>query len=415
MKEFKVMRKRRRRRPTKAAKKRSGALTLIVMTVCALVLVGGVSAVYFRHLSTSSGVKQPEATVEPCVIENEKTTTLIMKSLDTRILTVGVSEKDLSSLEFESDNPEVLTVDSGGRVDALKEGVATVTATCKNFVGKCEVTVEKAQEQAPKSEITTAYTANQDIVEKNKEDNSKNLYSIKVNRRTNTVTVYTYDENGDYVVPVRAMVCSCGEFNDENITPTGEYAVYMKNRWHGLFGDVYGQYVTGFSGHYLFHSVPYKKTAANSLKTDEFNKLSENASQGCVRLMVADAKWIYDNVDMDTYVQVIDKTAKSDPLGTPPAVKIDPEVKWDPTDPSKKNPYRKMAPQIVGAKDITIQKDTDFEMKVTAKDTCSNDITGRIKVIGNVIGSKVGKYLVTYSVTDDFNKTVQVTVTVTVE
>ncbi len=211
------------------------------------------------------------------------------------------------------------------------------------------------------------------------------------------------------------MVCSCGEFNDENITPTGKYSVYLKNRWHALFGDVYGQYVTGFSGHYLFHSVPYKNTSANTLKTQEFNKLGTNASQGCVRLMVADAKWIYDNIDMGTNVEVIDKTSGSDPLGRPATVKVDTSVKWDPTDPSKKNPYHEKEPQIKGAKDITIAKDTDYEAKVTAVDSCLQDITDRITVVGNVITNKAGKYLVTYSVTDSLSKTAEKTITVTVK
>jgi hypothetical protein len=38
-------------------------------------------------------------------------------------------------------------------------------------------------------------------------------YIIKVNRLANCVTVYTYDLYGEYTVPVRAMVCSCGGEN----------------------------------------------------------------------------------------------------------------------------------------------------------------------------------------------------------
>lgn len=413
MKEFKVMRKRRHRRVSKDARRRNRALAIISMVLCAVVLVGGVCALCFKYLALNEEVQHQA--FEPCVIENEQTTTLIMKTGQTSMLTVPIEEDKLIELEFVSDNPDVLTVDSGGRVDAIKEGVATVTAYSRDFTGMCTVTVEKAQEAESKSKFTTAYIANLDIVKENKKDASQNLYSVTVNRRTNTVTVYTYDEKGDYVIPVRAMVCSCGEFTDENITPVGEYSVYMKNRWHGLFGDVYGQYITGFSGHYLFHSVPYLKTSENTLKSDEFNKLGTNASQGCVRLMVADAKWIYDNIDIYTSVEVIDKTSGSDPLGTPPAIKVDTDIKWDPTDPHRKNPYNEKAPQIVGPKDITIAKNTDYEPKVKALDTCSNDITDKMTVTGNVITSKAGQYLVTYSVTDDLGKTAETTITVTVK
>lgn len=385
------------------------------MTLCAVVLVGSVCALCLKFLSYEQTVAPQTIVTDSCVIENEKTSTLILKNGDISVLAVSVDEETQPSIQFESSDPDIVSVDSGGRLDAKKEGVAVVTASTFGFNGSCEITVEKAEEKPESKEITTAVTANLDVVEKNKKDKSKNLYSIKVNRRTNIVTVYTYDEDGKYVVPVRAMVASCGEFTDENITPTGKYSVYFKSRWHPLFGDVYGQYVTGFSGVYLFHSVPYKTTSADTLKTDEFNKLGTNASQGCVRLMVSDSKWIYDNVDMKTEVEVIDKKDSADPLDTPFTVKITEKPYWDPTDPSKKNPYSDKVPVIEGVKDITLKKDSDFDSKVTAKDSCGNDITDRIVTTGNVITSKPGKYLVTYKVTDAFNKTAEVTVTVTVE
>lgn len=414
MKEFKVMRKRRRRRLTKSNRKRNRAILLTLMTISAVLVVSTVCVLCFEFLSYDRQQKPTYDTV-PCVIENDKTTTLIMESGQRSILTVSANDKIENTLEFTSSNADVLTVDSGGRVDAKAQGEATVTASGKGFFGECVITVEKAEKTKSPAQYTTAYVANLDIVEKNKENDSKNLYRVTVNRRTNTVTVYTYDENGDYKVPVRAMVCSCGEITQENITPTGEYEVYLKNLWHALFGDVYGQYVTGFSGHYLFHSVPYLKMTPDSLKTEEFNKLGTNASQGCVRLMVADAKWIYDNLDMGTVVEVIDAKSSADPLGTPPVVKVDTDIKWDPTDPNKKNPYLKKAPKIIGAQDVTIAKDSDFVSKVTATDTCSQDITDRIVATGNLNTSKTGKYLITYSVTDDFSKTAEKTITVTVE
>ena len=385
------------------------------MTLCAVLVVSTVCVLCFEFLSNEKQPNQQTYDTLPCVIENDQTTTLIMESGQTSIMTVAANDKIANSLEFLSSNTDVLTVDSGGRVDAKAQGEATVTAKGKGFFGECVVTVEKERNISAPKEYTTAFVANLDIVEKNKENDSKSLYRVTVNRRTNTVTVYTYDENGDYKVPVRAMVCSCGEFTEENITPTGEYAVYFKNRWHALFGDVYGQYVTGFSGHYLFHSVPYLKTSQNSLKAEEFNKLGTNASQGCVRLMVSDAKWIYENLDMETVVEVIDAKSSADPLGTPPVLKVDTDIKWDPTDPHKKNPYKKLAPEITGAQDVTIAKDSDFVSKVTAKDTCSQDITDRIVATGNLNTSKAGKYLITYSVTDDLGKTAEKTITVTVE
>lgn len=439
MKEMKVIRRRKRRKPGRynsgysysrpysygygancggSSRQRNGKSPLLIaVTFCAVILVFGVCTLCFKFLQSKPYSYSPTevAATEPCVIENGQSTSLIIKVGEVHILSVPVSDKEMDKLEFISSDPEIVTIDSGGRIDALKEGQATVTAQGKDFSGTCTVTVDKADKQKTPSEYTTAYIANLDIVEKNKKDGSQNLYSVKINRRTNTVTVYTYDENGNYVVPVRAMVCSCGEMTQENITPVGEYSVYFKNYWHALFGDVYGKYVTGFSGHYLFHSVPYMQTESYTLKADEFNKLGTNASQGCVRLMISDVKWIYDNLDMYSEVIVIDESAKADPLGTPPTVKVDTSIGWDPTDPHKDNPYNKKLPVISGVQDITVKKNSDFDPKVTAVDSCSQDITDRIEVIGNVITSKKGTYKVTYKVTDVLGKTASQTVTVIVE
>ena len=57
------------------------------------------------------------------------------------------------------------------------------------------------------------------------------------------------DENGEYTVPIRAMVCSCGKNNG---TITGTFGIYFKHEWHPLFDNVYGQYVSGISGDDLF-------------------------------------------------------------------------------------------------------------------------------------------------------------------
>lgn len=429
MKEFKVMRTRRRRTSFTTKKRRNYSFTsrrrksynksgtVIAMVLCAVVLVSSVCAVCVKFLSFDrKDVTQPQLVVaDSCVVENNKISTLTMKNGDINLLSPAVSEKTFESLEFISSDEDVVSVDSGGRVDAKKEGTATVSIKALGFESSCEITVEKADKRDESEYVTTAITANLETLEKNKKDDTKHLYSIKVNRRTNTVTVYTYDKNGNYTVPVRAMVCSCGEFTEENTTPTGKYSVYFKNRWHPLFGDVYGQYVTGFSGVYLFHSVPYEEESAGTLKTDEFNKLGTNASQGCVRLMIGDAKWIFDNIDMNTSVEVVDKNEGADPLGTPSTVKIPNTPKWDPSDPAKKNPYKGAQPTIEGANDITVKKDSDYDSEVTAKDGCGNDITDRLKVTGNVMSNKVGTYLVTYEVTDDFNNTAEVTVTVTVE
>lgn len=164
-------------------------------------------------------------------------------------------------------------------------------------------------------------------------------YRITVNRTQNIVIVYSKDESGQYTVPFKAMVCSVGESGK---TPTGTYNTSSKYTWGYLSGNVYGQYCTRITGPYLFHSVPYFSRNKGDLEYDEYNKLGEAASLGCVRLSVADAKWIFDNCPAGTTVTIYD-SSEPEPLARPEPTKIDTTDSrkgWDPTDPDPDNPWK---------------------------------------------------------------------------
>lgn len=163
-------------------------------------------------------------------------------------------------------------------------------------------------------------------------------YYITVNKATNTVTVYKYDEKGKEV-PVKAMVCSVGRAGHD--TPEGEFRTYEYYDWRLMVDNTYGRYAVRFNGSIMFHSVPYFKVAKDSLEWEEYNKLGERASLGCVRLCVADAKWIYSNCKKGTKVKVYSDPKDKGPLGKPTPIKIDPKSKykdWDPTDLTRENP-----------------------------------------------------------------------------
>ena len=53
-------------------------------------------------------------------------------------------------------------------------------------------------------------------------------YYIRINRKQNCVTIYTQDEEGEYTVPYKAMVCSTGLYN---ATPRGTYQISTKYLW----------------------------------------------------------------------------------------------------------------------------------------------------------------------------------------
>lgn len=173
-------------------------------------------------------------------------------------------------------------------------------------------------------------------------DEAEFPYYIKVNRRQNCITVYTSDENGEYTVPYKAMICSTGLYN---ATPRGTFHLSTKYLWRELYGKVYGQYATRITGGVLFHSVPYYKKSKSALCTEKYNKLGQQASMGCVRLTVEDAKWIADNCPSGTTVEIYEDDDPG-PLGKPEAAHIDtdsPNKGWDPTDPDVANPWHQLS------------------------------------------------------------------------
>lgn len=163
-------------------------------------------------------------------------------------------------------------------------------------------------------------------------------YYITVNLTENIVTVYEKDEAGDYTVPKQAFLCSGGES-----TPEGTFQTTQKYEWRPLFGDVWGQYATRITGHYLFHSVPYLEKDKSTLEYEEYNKLGTTASAGCIRLTARDAKWIYENCPIGTTVELF-RGEREEPLQPIPTMQIDPQDEkrrgWDPTDPDPANPWK---------------------------------------------------------------------------
>lgn len=256
--------------------------------------------------------------------------------------TIGWVDEDTEE-EFVFDDEEQEEADFETEAESeIIEGEVEVEAESETAGAEIETeeeaeTTESGIETEVESEIAVEVeTQAQPESEKQKSDAP---YYIMVNRTANCVTVYEKDANGEYTVPVKAMVCSVGL---NNKTPLGTGKISDKYEWRLLFGDVYGQYAVRFDGHIMFHSVPYTTTSKDALKEGEYNLLGQPASKGCVRLSVADAKWIYDNCKKGTLVEVYESEDPG-PLGKPSAIYIDPYHfyrGWDPTDPDPLNPWQ---------------------------------------------------------------------------
>ncbi|MEY8515554.1 L,D-transpeptidase family protein [Lachnospiraceae bacterium 29-84] len=234
-------------------------------------------------------------------------------------------------------------------------------------------------------------------------------YVLQINKGTNVVTVFRTNGTAE-----RAFICSTG-----SDTPIGTFNTSQKLRWHELMGPSWGQYCTRIVGGVLFHSVWYYRNgdyASQSYR--EFNKLGTTCSHGCVRLTVADAKWIYDNCPLGTTVKIIYGSSANDPLGKPAAIKV-PNVRegWDPTDPHPSNPYSKKMPSIDTSRaSTTIPFGSAFNpfSGIVARDSLGNDITSRMAYAGAVDTSRLGSYRITYRVTDALGRTAYADVVYTV-
>lgn len=217
-------------------------------------------------------------------------------------------------------------------------------------------------------------------------------YWIKVNKQANVATVYQL-KNGKYQA-VKAFLVSCGGSN----TPSGTFYTPAKYRWHTLQGPSYGQYCTRIHGGVLFHSVWYYSHSKASQSTKEFNKLGTTASHGCVRLSVADAKWIYDHCAIGTKVTIY-SSKNPGPLGKPKGIKVSTARKmyWDPTDPDKNNPYNKLKPSITISKKKkkVVQYGEKYNIRsgVTAKQKNGVSLTKKIKYTVTKYNSKKKKYV----------------------
>ncbi len=279
-------------------------------------------------------------------------------------------------------------------------------------------------------------------------------YALRVNTYTNCVTVFTKDENGKFTVPYKAMVCSAGR-NDW--TPLGTFNTTVWYKWCRMVDWTYSQYSYRIRGSIMFHSTPCALNLTLNGSTPspyyskgrveivEFNKLGQNASLGCVRLTVADAKWIVENCPAGTTTTIVSEP--TDPLPKPEVIKIPenippecggyvdtlmPEdhtvkpikwvikriyVAWDPTDPDPANPWHKYSSSITCDATLSVEKGSsldDIKKLITAKDTCGNVINEKLIITGTYDLEKTGSYTLNLSVTDALGRKATKTVTLKV-
>ena len=229
------------------------------------------------------------------------------------------------SIKYTSSNPQVISVDSSGKVTMKKPGKATITATSAN--GKkatCRVFGFKVTKEFAKLAPSTAMTYNELVrydgkkysVPKSTLKGSPTKYRIVVDVKNQITTVYTQGSSRKYDKVVRYMICSTGVLKPRTKSPIGTFKLNgQKSRFYYFrMYNVYGQFATRITGPYLFHSYTYSKKKTGALIKSGYRKMGSPASHGCIRLTVPDAKWIYDNVPKNTQVVITNSLPKNNYL-----------------------------------------------------------------------------------------------------
>ena len=125
--------------------------------------------------------------------------------------------------------------------------------------------------------------------------NSNTGWLILVDTSANRVGVYRgYVNNWN---EVKYWPCTSGAMS----TPTVKGAFTVQGRGTSFGSGYTCWYYTQFYGNYLFHSVLYKQGSKSTIID---GRLGINASHGCVRLSIENAKWIYDTIPSGTKVIV---------------------------------------------------------------------------------------------------------------
>ena len=194
-----------------------------------------------------------------------------------------------------------------------------------------------------------------------------NKFKIVVNRAACCVTIYAYDsQKKGFIIPIKTCTVSVGRdtatvsgesglTTTSSYTPLGSYSIssngqaskYSLKPMNEPDGStVYARWASHVVGNVYFHAIAVGSKSHYALNPTTYNKLGSAASAGCIRMTVADAKWLYDYVAVGSQVKIEKGNLKQPgPLGKEAVIKVTGSINYDPTDPSvpistKKKDYK---------------------------------------------------------------------------
>ena len=220
-------------------------------------------------------------------------------------------------------------------------------------------------------------------------------YSLHVNTALNATIVYSKDGDGN-LTPLRVLACSTGR-RDGHETPEGEFylgewIIGPANEWCYMADGTEGLYayriIDGVYNDIMFHSVPYYETDHGTLEYEEYNKLGNYASMGCIRMCCADVRWLGQLCGGGTEVIVYYDENEVLPMEKPTAMCLATHGFFD-----------QMA-AVAGRVDRDIVAGADYEVdpvtsQFHAVDCYGNDVTQYMKYSGTYDSTTAGNYPIT--------------------
>jgi len=193
-------------------------------------------------------------------------------------------------------------VEGYGWTGWAKNGQDAGSRFCDAMIIGVEAKLIPKNEPAPGSTENRTFQNFASQAEANMYRKAQNYYTtngklILVSRDDHLVGIFDGYE-GNYSVE-KFFVCTVGAWGSETIT--GDFRMGIKMYYFDS-DDARMFYASQIYGNYLFHSVLYYQD--DYPRTIMDGRLGEHLSHGCVRLDVADAKYIYDNIPSGTRILI---------------------------------------------------------------------------------------------------------------
>lgn len=182
--------------------------------------------------------------------------------------------------------------------DAVVQSLSHVLDAAQKPLDKVEAVIDQYERDKAAPPVDPEVDAN--IVERARECESETEWLIVVDCANNRMGIFRGAK--DAWTNTEFISVSCGA-DDGRETERGTFAVEDRGYSFNGFDEEFRAYYTcyywvRFAGPYLIHSQPYHLESFDLMD----DRIGQNVSQGCVRLPLEKAKWIYDNIPIGTTV-----------------------------------------------------------------------------------------------------------------